>query len=141
MHAAKERYWQLGRDARGPDFDVWLRRLQAGDHDAVEPMLVWLEDDHFCWRSGYAKQRVMRLLPRARPDDAQADRIRQLLIDLCGRGRRQEWRDTVRLARHVATPRFAAELDRVVAEADRAEVAERAQSLADACRRAIVGAK
>jgi hypothetical protein len=106
LEDANRRYHALSMTAFPPHFEQLAESLRLGDPDAVEPMLRWLEEDHFCRHTGYRKQRVMCFLRRAPLDEAQEDRVRALMLAVVERGHRLEFRDTCRLARRVDSPGF-----------------------------------
>ena len=94
------------------DFRDDLHRLQAGDPGAVEAALVFLEADPWCFRSGYAKETIVRLLARHRLNPGQHRRLEDVFRHVVEAGDRREFSAYCRLARHKATPRLRAELKR-----------------------------
>jgi hypothetical protein len=90
-------------DAMYPDaFRATIERLAAGESDALEPALVFLEADPWCLRSGYAKERIAQLLPRHHPDPGQQARIERVLLHVVDVGDRREFRRFCKLARSIA---------------------------------------
>jgi hypothetical protein len=83
-------------------FRAMIERLAAGESDALEPALVFLEADPWCFRSGYAKERIAQLLARHRPDPPQRARIERVLLHVVDVGDRREFRRFCRLARSTA---------------------------------------
>lgn len=69
-----------------------IERLAAGESDALEPALVFLEADPWCFRSGYAKERIAELLSRHHPDLGQQARIERVLLHVVDVGDRPEFR-------------------------------------------------
>jgi hypothetical protein len=106
-----------------------------GDPEAVEPAVAWLEEDHFCRWSGYRKERIMRYLARSPLTAGQAERLRRLLARVATRGRRQDLRDACRLARHLDSPEWRAELRSLVGSEISADSKERATRMLRACER------
>ena len=79
-------------------------RLRQKDRTAVDPALVFLEADPWCFRSGYVKEALLRLLPRHSLSDDQIVRVEGILLHAVDVGGRREFRFQCRLARHVARP-------------------------------------
>jgi hypothetical protein len=67
----------------------------------VEDAILWLEEDHFCRQTGFMKQRIHRRLRQHELTTAQANRVRDLIIDVVMRGPRQELKEICRTARYV----------------------------------------
>jgi hypothetical protein len=82
-------------------FEANLERLRTGDPVAVEPAITFLEVDPWCFRSGYAKETILRFLPRAPLTEEQAERLRVVVLHAVDVGDRREFRGYGRLARHV----------------------------------------
>jgi hypothetical protein len=78
-----------------------LERLRTGDPTAIEPAITFLEVDPWCFRSGYAKETILRLLKRANLSDEQAERLRSVIVRAVDVGDRREFRGYCKLARHV----------------------------------------
>jgi hypothetical protein len=108
---ARERRDALARRASPADSARLLSDLRAGDPDAIEASIVWLEFDPFTWHTGHLKQKIMGALCGAAISAAQADRIRAVLLRLTARGPRQEFRDACRLSRWVDSPEFRSRLN------------------------------
>lgn len=90
-------------DAMYPDaFRATIERMAAGESDALEPALAFLEADPWCFRSGYAKERIAQLLPRHHPDPGQQARIERVLLHVVDVGDRREFRRFCKLARSTA---------------------------------------
>lgn len=83
--------------------DFWdgLERLRSGDPAAIEPAITFLEVDPWCFRSGYAKETIVRFLKRADLSDEQAGRLRPVILNAIDVGDRREFRGYCRLALHV----------------------------------------
>jgi hypothetical protein len=112
-------------EAMYPDaFWADVRRLAAGEHDAVEPALVFLETDPWCFRSGYVKDELMRLLARHELALDERERLESVLLAV-DVGDRREFRRSCRLASRIKTPRLRQELGRRLVVEDRG-VARRA---------------
>ena len=123
-HAARRH--REGFEAMYPDaFWADVRRLAAGEHDAVEPALVFLETDPWCFRSGYVKDELMRLLARHELTLAERERLESVLLRAVDAGDRREFRRSCRLAARIKTPDLRQELRRRLIVEDRG-VARRA---------------
>jgi hypothetical protein len=96
---------ELAREA-SPAPTRLFRGLEENDPSAIESALVFLEADPFGWHTGYLKQKIMCRLGRVPMSGAQKERLREVLIRLTVRGKRQEFRDACRLARHVDSSEF-----------------------------------
>ena len=100
-NAARE--WHEAMALLYPD-EFWesIERLRNGDRDAIEPAITFLEVDPWAFRSGYAKETILRFLKRADLDDEQAARLRKVIVAVVDAGDRREFRGYCRLARRVA---------------------------------------
>lgn len=86
-----------------PDvFWEYLERLRTGDTTAIEPSITFLEVDPWCFRSGYAKESILRSIKRVSLSDDQATRLRRVILNAVDVGDRREFRGYCRLARHVS---------------------------------------
>lgn len=82
------------RMAENPDFRHWYpthrrlfepfedvpRRLRSGDDTAIDPALLFLEADPWCFRSGYLKESLMRALASGVSLSGYRRRIHRVLI-------------------------------------------------------------
>lgn len=100
------------------EFWVDVRRLAAGDPDAVENALVFLEADPWCFRSGYAKEVLVRALRRHALSEPQRERLVAVLLAAVDVGERREFPLYCKLARRNATPALRDDLHRRLLEAD-----------------------
>jgi hypothetical protein len=130
--AVEEERRRLAEAAYPADRNELLSRLDAADPDAVEAAVTWLEVDPFTWRTGYFKQKLICRLCGAPLSPEQLERLRYLVLRLTTRGPRQEFRDTVRLARRLDSPEFRIRL-RVLAERPEAHIAYAAGRVLKAC--------
>lgn len=100
-HEAARRFHDAVRFLYSEDFEASLERLRAGDPERVEPAITFLEVDPWCFRSGYAKETILRFLPRAKLTEEQAERLRVVVLHAVDVGDRREFRGYSRLARHL----------------------------------------
>jgi hypothetical protein len=117
------------RDAVGglysPTLSEAVDGLKAGDPRAVEPAIVFLEADPWCFRSGYLKERLARYLPRNVLTIQQRERLEVVLVNAVDAGDRREFKQYCKLARRVATSRLQRPLRSRLHEGD-PDVARRA---------------
>lgn len=78
-----------------------IERLRNGDRSAIEPAITLLEVDPWVFRSGYAKETILRFLKRADLNDEQSARLRRVILAAVDVGDRREFRGYCRLARGV----------------------------------------
>lgn len=90
--------------------------LQRGIPAAIEPAIVFLEADPWCFRSGYAKQRLLRFLSRMDLSESDKARLRRWLLSALPKGWRREYKLMIRLAMRLASPEFSASLRNVAAD-------------------------
>jgi hypothetical protein len=103
-HLARLGWWY---EMLGKLYDpVWkaIDHLRAGDTSELETLVRFLEADVRCFRSGYVKAEIIRLVTRRALDDAVADRLRAVVVAVVDGEHRREFRDYIRLARHVDSP-------------------------------------
>ena len=89
-----------------PVWELWSREVR----DAIvqnkgkcrESAITFLEEDPWCFRSGYLKERVIRALKQTTLTDSEASRIQEVLLRIVDSRHRREFRDFCRLARKVA---------------------------------------
>jgi len=130
-HEATIRGWRAREALYPPDWLAIVNALQGGDAAAVEPAVVFLETDPWCFRSGYAKERLLRYLSRMELSDESKRRLRRWLLDALGRGPRREYRLMIRLARTLATAQLEEDL-RVLADSSSPAAARSIERVADA---------
>lgn len=93
-----------------PEWWATMARLQAGDADAVEAVILFLEADPRCFRSGYEKERICRFVGRCPLTTRQAGRLLDVIDRVRadtrrpGRERRAFERLAARLARARTSP-------------------------------------
>lgn len=78
-----------------------LERLRTGDPTAIDPAITFLEVDPWRFRSGYAKETILRYLKRADLGDEQTARLRAVILNAVDVGDRREFRGYCKLARHI----------------------------------------
>jgi hypothetical protein len=108
---ARDGYYAAAAECYPPDVDALLQRLRADDSSAVDEAIEWLEADYFTRGTGYIKQKLLFQLCRVHMTDADRERLRAVVLGVCTRGPRKEFREVRRLARRqLASSDFAARL-------------------------------
>jgi hypothetical protein len=113
-------FW-AAMDAMYPSpFWETYQRLQAGDPDYADDAIAFLEADPMCQRSGYIKADFLRYLGRQSLDEAQAQRLREVILHVAATRDAREFRRYCALARKLNTPAFRSRLRELAASDDRA---------------------
>jgi hypothetical protein len=99
--AAAARFHQALGVLYPDDFWAALERLRNGDASAAEPAIAFLEVDPWCFRSGYAKETILRALKRVDVTPRQAKRLRAVVLRAVDSGDRREFRGYCQLARRL----------------------------------------
>lgn len=133
--STKVAYQLLSRGALPEDPGGLLTKVHAGDSRALDAAIQWLRFDPFCLWSGYLKRDLMRSLARQKLSTRQAAAIQEVLLEILPRGRREEFRDSCRLARAVNSQPFRDRL-RAFTLVDDADTRQRATWMLAACERA-----
>lgn len=116
---ARERYYAAAAACYPQDLDDLLRGLRGGDRYAIERAISWLEADYFTRWTGYIKQKLLWHLGGAELTESDTQRLRAVVLHVCTRGPRQEFREVRRLARRqLADPGFVAQLQAVAGSAE-----------------------
>jgi hypothetical protein len=102
--------------------------------DAVETVMVFLEADPWCFRSGYFKQEILRKLRRQPLTLEQKERLANALLRYVDAGDRRELLDACRFARQHPTQRLRSRLKARLASSD-SDVARRALLMLSSIRR------
>lgn len=84
--------------------------LSEGDASGLSTCLDFLEADPWCFRSGYAKQVIIRLVRHVRLGGPSLWRLQDALLIPVFTGPRTEFREYLRTARAFATPEFRVKL-------------------------------
>jgi hypothetical protein len=87
-----------------------LVRLRNNDSSGLESLVRFLEADVYCFRSGYMKEEIIRLLARADLETETAQRLRTIVLAVVDGFDRREFRYYIRLARRVDSVDFRSEL-------------------------------
>ncbi len=103
-------FWDAFAAAWPPGFQADLSRLRAGDAGAVDAAISFLEADPWFFRSGYAKEEIIAYLNRLPLTEAQAERLRRVVLAAVDGRDRREFRRYCRLARKVDSPALRSEL-------------------------------
>jgi hypothetical protein len=84
--------------------DAAIQRARRGDRSRLETLLRFLETDVYCFRSGYVKADIIRVVTRLDLDASEVERLRVVVLDVVDGYDRREFRAYVRLARRVDSP-------------------------------------
>jgi hypothetical protein len=86
--------------------DFWkdVERAKEADPAAIDRVLVFLEADPWCFRSGYAKEALLRCVRHVALTPEQTARARAIVLHAVEVGDRREFREISRLAKKVADP-------------------------------------
>jgi len=114
------------------EFDAGIARLRHGDAQGAEYAIAYIEADPWHYRSGYLKQDYARWLRRVRLTGPQSKRLQSALLSAIQKGRREDLREYVSLARRVDSKDFRRRLSALVESADEG-TRYRAQRMLDAC--------
>ena len=92
--------------------DFWraVTALAEGQTSGLATCLEFLEADPWCFRSGYAKQLIIRNVRHLRLGGPALSRLQQALLIPVHTGPRIEFREYIRTARAFATPEFQVKL-------------------------------
>lgn len=112
-----------------------LVRASQGDWAGLETLIGFLEADPFFFRSGYAKERILKLVKRAPLDAGQRARLRDVCLAVVDGRDRREFRNYCRLAAALDDPALRAGLSERLESAD-SGVRRRAGWMRDALGRA-----
>jgi hypothetical protein len=85
--------------------------VRTGDRKHLETLLRFLECDPYCFRSGYAKGKIIHRLTQRDLDSVTRDRLRAVLFNDLERPGRSEFRKFIRLARYLDSPELRSELE------------------------------
>jgi hypothetical protein len=97
--AATNVFWLAYRDFHEDGVpDTHAAEVRAGDATATERAVRFLELDPRCFRSGYAKERLLRALKSARITQSQVDRLRVAMMYAVDAGGHRELAEWCRLA-------------------------------------------
>jgi hypothetical protein len=136
-HEATER-WKVALAAMyPPELEEAIKQL-TGDGNApagaLEMILIFLEADPWCFRSGYVKQELLRRLARQRLPLDQEERLTDVLLRNIDAGDRRELSQACKTARCHPTPRLRAQLKRRLASPD-PDIARRSLLMLSSIRR------
>lgn len=93
-------------------------RIRRGDPDAVEQAIAFLEVDPVVFRSGYAKEAVIRCLKSLKLDTRQTGRLQGVVLAMIVKEARSDFRAYRRLAARVHSPAFEQRLVELAASSD-----------------------
>jgi hypothetical protein len=108
------------------------RAIRAGERDAVDSAVRFLEADPWCFRSGYVKAELMSALANAPLGDDDKRRLHGVVLNRLKRREPRLLRPAGRLAANVWDDDLSREIDRLVANGTEGKRAD-----ADAVRHAV----
>ena len=104
-----------------PVFQLWRREtldaLRAGDRDAIEGALAFLEADPYFFRSGYLKETILRALKRAPLNGRDEARLQMIVLRALEGRYKREFKFYARLIPRLHTSQFEAELRQAIGRA------------------------
>lgn len=113
----------------------YLVRAKRGDWSGLETLIGFLEADPFFFRSGYAKEKILKVVKRAPLDADQRARLREVCLAVVDGRDRREFRDYCRLAARLDGPELRTAIEARLA-AGPEDVRRRAGWMRDAFRAA-----
>jgi hypothetical protein len=81
-----------------------FEELSDNDQEAIETTICYLEADPWYFRSGYAKEKMIRRLKHCKLTSGQKKRLAHLLINAVQQIKHREYREYARLAKVVDLP-------------------------------------
>lgn len=103
---ARNIFWKAFEDLFN-ELGKYEKDFLAGDSDAIDSIINFLEIDIPAFRSGYAKEKYFRKLKSLSLNENQKERLRNTAFNLCSSDScRREFRDLVRLMIKIADPDF-----------------------------------
>jgi hypothetical protein len=97
--AATKVFWLAYRDFYEDGVpDTHAAKVRAGDATAIERAVQFLELDPQCFRSGYAKERLLRAVKSAQLTQSQIERLRVAMMKAVDDGGHRELGEWCRLA-------------------------------------------
>jgi hypothetical protein len=137
LRAAEDRYHALSRSALERVEELLNCPLERPSQraDWLDDAIAWLAEDHFAYRTGFAKPKLHRRIRRYRLDTDQTERLGRVLVEVIQRGKREEFREVCRTAPHVDSQQFRSDLNELI-ENGAPGTQERASRLLDRCMRA-----
>lgn len=138
LRDATQSYYEAAAECYPRDLDGMLRRVSVGDRSAIDDAIAWLEADYFTRWTGFMKQKILCRLCQAPLTEGDKDRLRGVVLAVCARGPRQEFREVRKLSRRkLASPAFAAELRHLAESHDSAPTRDAALMLLTAVEAAL----
>lgn len=108
-----------------------LALLKKGDSETIETAITYLEANPYYFRSGYIKEKILRLLKQATLTKKQIGQLQDILINVIQRTGRRENREYRRLAQKIADDKFRARLQKIIQDSNDPRIIERAQHMLD----------
>lgn len=96
--------------------DAFRQRVRAGEAEALNEAILFLEVDPWFFRSGYLKEKLLQSLKSAPLRERECVRLRNVVWNVAIGRNRREFRNFCSLGARVSSPDFVARLEQVSAE-------------------------
>lgn len=105
--------------------------LKNQDAATISVAIIYLQTDPYFHRSGYIKQRIIRLIKKATLSQEQIEQLQEVVLDAIQHNGRREFDEYYRLARKIQNAEFVKRIETIVASAQDMRVMARAQQTLD----------
>lgn len=105
-----------------------IELLKQHDPNAIELAITYLQANPYCFRSGYVKQTLARLLKKAPLSKDQIKELQNILLARVHDTEQREFSEYCRLARILVDDAFRAQLEQLAHASDK-DIARRAQRM------------
>lgn len=130
FEAERARYRRARDRLFTPAFDHAVTCLRNRDTSGIEYVIAFMEADPWFFHSGYLKQKFARYLRGVQITAPQRDRLRAAVLGAFKKGRREDLKEYVSLARKLDGPSFREGLRQLVDGADEGTSERAARALA-----------
>jgi len=86
--------------------DEFADKIRLGNREAINELILFLEVDPFYFRSGYLKERLLRLIKNAPRTKSDNRRLRGVIWNRASGPNRREFRSYCQLAKRITTQDF-----------------------------------
>ena len=116
--ATAERLWEAVEAAYPPGFWDDYQCLERGEAKGVEGAIKFLEADPYFFRSGYLKEKLIRLIKRPMLTPARVTRLQAVVLNMVDHRDGREFRAFCRLAHKVDAPALREQLTQRLTRGD-----------------------